>query len=192
MGTNTHGRDFDMIVPALSAIAARHPAFRLAVIGVHDDPLPDWAERIAVPQNAKSYHRFVPWLKSVASGFDFAIAPLEDAPFSRYKSGLKLLDNLGLGLPVLASDVPTYRKAATGLEGITLVPNTAKAWESALDAQLTAAPAAASRCDNLRRVVLKKFGLSDTLADFDRMVAEGLTGSRKQALSTDQSKRDAC
>lgn len=177
MDDTTHGADFDMIAPALARVAADHPGFRLAVIGVHDGTLPDWAERITVPDAAKTYNRFVPWLKSIASGFDFGLAPLQDTPFNRHKSALKLLDNLALGLPVLASDVLPYRAMAGGRDGVTLVRNDPEAWKGALAARIGAGRTGMAERDRLRRMVLRGFGLTASLPDFDAMLVETLAGA---------------
>jgi hypothetical protein len=44
-----------------------------------------------------------------ALGLDVAVAPLEDHPFNRAKSNLKLPEYGILGLPVVASDITPYR-----------------------------------------------------------------------------------
>lgn len=179
MGTKTHAADLTMIAPALAATAAQHPDFRLAVIGVQDGDLPPWAWRVDVPESARSYQRFVPWLKSLAARFDLAIAPLEDTPFNRHKSGLKLLDMLGLGLPVLASDVAPYREESRNLDGITLIANTVADWQEALTAHLQKPPLSPAERDSLRQSVLQKAGLAVALPGFDAMLTAVLTGDRR-------------
>ena len=172
MGSKTHQADFDMIAPALESAAARHPDFCLAVIGVHDAALPDWAERIEVPDPAKSYSQFVPWLKALSDRFDFALAPLEDTGFNRYKSALKVLDSAALGLPVLASDMPVYRDMAGQVPGLTLVTDTTGDWVTALDAAIAQARTGLTDRAAIRRHVLQNYGISDSLSEFDLMIRE--------------------
>lgn len=170
MGSRTHQADFDMIVPALERIAARHSDFRLAVIGVHDAALPAWAERIEVPDPAKSYSQFVPWLKSLSDRFDFALAPLEDTGFNRYKSALKVLDGAALGLPVLASDMPVYRTLSGDVPGLTLVTDTTEDWVTALEAAIAQARTGTTDRAAIRRHVLQTYGLAGSLGEFDRLI----------------------
>lgn len=170
MGSRTHRADFDMIAPALERIGTRHGDFRLAVIGVHDAPLPDWAERIEVPDHAKSYASFVPWLKSLSHRFDFALAPLEDTEFNRHKSALKVLDMAALGLPVLASDMPVYRMLHGDVAEMMLVGNTVEDWEIALEAAIAQARRGGVDRTAMHRNVLKKHGLARSLPDYDSAI----------------------
>ena len=88
----------------------------------------------------KDYPAFVPWLRGQAADVDFAIAPLVDTPFNRWKSGLKFLDYAALGLSGLFSDLPEYRRmheeSGTGI----LVRNP-EDWPDALAAALKDLPA---------------------------------------------------
>ncbi|KGJ23722.1 glycosyltransferase [Paracoccus sanguinis] len=171
MGTRTHLADFAMIAPALDRIAARNPDFRLAVIGVHDAPLPHWAERIEILDEAKSYSKFVPWLKSLSGSFDFALAPLEDTAFNRHKSALKVLDGAALGLPVLASDMPVYRDLRNKVFALTLVENSPQAWVAALATAVERAQVGPVDRVAVRKAVLDAFGMSRSLAEFDQEMA---------------------
>lgn len=141
LGTLTHDDDLGMILPALDAIAAKNDRFRCALIGVSADQnllagREEWLEQIEIPSEAKSYDKFVPWLLRHAPQFDFAIAPLTDTPFNELKSSLKLYDYAGMGLPVLVSDVSTYRNLARTCPQVELIANTTEAWEIALQARL--------------------------------------------------------
>jgi hypothetical protein len=172
MGSKTHRADFDMIAPALDRIAARHADFRLAVIGVHDDPLPPWAERIDVPDHAKSYASFVPWLKSLSARFDFALAPLEDTEFNRHKSALKVLDGAALGLPVLASDMPVYRTLRGEVPEMMLVGNTTEDWVIALDAAIAQTRSGGGNRAGVRRKVLERHGVAASVSSFDKAMRQ--------------------
>lgn len=59
---------------------------------------------------------------------DLALAPLEDNPFNRCKSDLRVLEYGACGFPVLASDVPTYKDCPH----IERVAHDANAWAQAI------------------------------------------------------------
>jgi GT2 family glycosyltransferase/glycosyltransferase involved in cell wall biosynthesis len=178
MGSTTHHADFELVRPALESVARRHPGFRLAVIGVMPGDVPAWAERIDVPPEARSYARFVPWLRSLAGRFDFAVAPLEDTPFNASKSPLKVLEYGALGLPVLASDVSAYRDTAQAAPGALCVPNTVGDWTAALTRQVALGAGNRKHGDALRRWVFETHALEPSLPDFDALVLSMLGQSR--------------
>ncbi len=171
MGTTTHQADLDMILPALEAVAALRPDFRLTVIGIGDGPLPSFAERIEVPGEAKNYPRFVRWLGDQRRAIDFALAPLQEMPFNDSKSDLKILDNGALGLPVVASRHPAFAHFA-GREGVTLVANRVEDWTAALLDQIDNRDRHAKAGDALRRWVFENRSLESTLDDFDTFVLQ--------------------
>lgn len=177
MGSVTHGEDLALVLPALTDVAARHPDFRLAVIGVQEEPLPRWIERIQIPEAARNYPDFAGWLKAQAGQFDFGLAPLAAQGFNLHKSDLKLLEYGALGLPVLASDLPVYSASGSGMNHVTLVPG--DGWRAALGAVIESARRGGADRDRIRRDTLHRFALEPTLPDFDRIVA-GLarTGGR--------------
>lgn len=172
MGSFTHRQDLDLIAPALQAIAEADPDFRLAIIGVHDGKLPDWAERIPVPDAARSYASFVPWLKKQAEHIDFAFAPLADTTFNRFKSDLKARDCGALGLPVLASDMPVYRDLARRMPGLELVSNDTDAWRKAAARTIEAVRNGGIDRAQIRDWVMRECGLAPTLPSFDRLLVE--------------------
>jgi len=169
-GSVTHGEDLAMIHPALEHIAAQYPNFRLAVVGVHNDSLPEWAERIAVPAGAENYGYFVPWLREQAKDFDFAIAPLMDTQFNQHKSGLKVMEATALGLPVLASNVVSFQNMEAEIESLTLVDNDVHAWTAALEAALKQAKSNLSKRDAIKKSALQSFGLQKTLPQYDALI----------------------
>jgi glycosyltransferase involved in cell wall biosynthesis len=82
--------------------------------------------------------------------WDFAIAPLEDDPFTLCKSDLKYLDYGALAIPAVFSDVRPYRETVRNRETGLLVPNEPDAWAAALaemagDAALRSRLATAAR-----------------------------------------------
>lgn len=169
-GGFTHAEDLAMIMPALEAVAARHPDFRLALVGVQRMALPTWIERIEVPSDAKSYAHFVPWLRTQAKHMDFAIAPLQDTPFNHCKSGLKAMEAAALGLPVLASDLPMYRTVCDGMDAATLVPEGTDFWVMALEAEIERARTGGADPVQIRRSVLDRYEMTTTVVKFDKLV----------------------
>ena len=169
MGSHTHGEDLALVLPALAGVAARHPNFRLAVIGVQDAPLPRWIERIEIPEDARNYPDFTGWLKAQSGRFDLGLAPLAARDFNLHKSDLKLLEYGALGLPVLASDLPVYSASGTGMDHVTLVPP--DGWDAALGAAIEAARRGGPDRDRIRRDTLRRFALEPDIPGFDRIVA---------------------
>ena len=140
MGTKTHEADLRLILPALDAVAAQNPAFRLSLIGISDNPeLLDgrggWIERRAIPDTTKSYPEFTAWLAEQATDFDFALAPLEDQKFNQTKSALKLLDYAALGLPIIVSQHLIYTELARQIPHVIAANTTAK-WTNAIKEQI--------------------------------------------------------
>lgn len=174
MGSYTHAEDFELVRPALDRVFKRFPNFRLSIIGVTDRKLPRWAERIRIPPEHGSYHRFVPWLRDQARRFDFAIAPLEDTHFNGFKSALKILECGALGLPVIASDRPVYREIGTAAPGVRLVPDGVAPWQEAIEYQI-----GRERGDGeaLRGWVHYNHAMEPSLEQFDNFVASVARGA---------------
>jgi glycosyltransferase involved in cell wall biosynthesis len=135
MGTQTHERDWAMIVPALVRLKAEYgPYVEIDVVGMSGGALPEGINRKHVPQHAGlSYPGFVHWLTSSRPGWQIGLAPLLDAPFNRSKSPIKAMDYAAAGLAVVASDMPVFRGSiADGPVG-QLVAEDHRAWFAALD-----------------------------------------------------------
>ncbi len=139
MGTATHRADLALILPALRAICDRHPGrIQVELVGVlrETDALPgleDLPLTIRRPHPAdREYTRFLPWFTG-RMGWDIALAPLVETPFTRCKSDVKFLDGCALGAAVVCSDMPAYSGTVEdGRTGL-LVENRAEAWEDALE-----------------------------------------------------------
>jgi len=137
MGTFTHDLDLEYLLPVFDKISEEWKNFRLMLVGVTKNigrfKEMSWIECINVPEYAKAYDRFVPWLREISSRCDFAIAPLADNQFNRYKSNLKNLEYAALGLPVIASDFPQYRMDSPAL---ILASSQEQEWRIALEKQI--------------------------------------------------------
>ncbi|WP_084461329.1 glycosyltransferase [Curvibacter gracilis] len=81
----------------------------------------------------KEFHPFVSYVdypaKLASLDLDIAIAPLEDNPFNRCKSNLRLLEYGAMGWPVVCSDVYPFR---TENPPVLRVPNEKEAWIESL------------------------------------------------------------
>ncbi|WP_151720669.1 glycosyltransferase [Gemmobacter serpentinus] len=176
IGTGQQDEDLAMILPVLDAVHARAERLQCTLIGVPAAPeilegREDWLELVEVPPEARDYGQLVPWLLQQAPRFDFGLAPLLDTPFNATSTPLKLLHYAGMGLPVLASDVPVYRAAVVADDPhVTLVENTEKAWDRALSNALKASPRK-DTVDEACRQRLRETGmLAETLPAFDAML----------------------
>lgn len=83
---------------------------------------------------------------------DLAVAPLNDTPFNRGKSNLRLLEYGILGIPVICSDLEPYRNSPA-----CRVINTPTAWIEAIRARLNDPDGRAQEGDILRRWVLDNY-----------------------------------
>lgn len=100
-GTRSHDRDFRMIVPALERLLARHPELRLQITGRLRCTLQ------AAPGQVVQNERvdFAAYGQQVARSW-VNLAPLEDTPFNRCKSALKVIEAGFHGIPTVCSPVP--------------------------------------------------------------------------------------
>ena len=129
MGSRTHGADLELVRPAIERLRERDPdGIRIGVVGGETTPS-EWYDSIPIPFSV--YDRFVPWLRTVATEYDVAVAPLVDDEFNASKSDLKWLEYSAMGLPVIVSDVPSYRSVKDGITGL-VVGSGPDEWVTAL------------------------------------------------------------
>jgi glycosyltransferase involved in cell wall biosynthesis len=131
-GSDTHAADWAVARDAV-AVVLREDRLRarLRFLGTHHVAgLPPLGEGSRID--------FTPWTTDIAehyrrvADFDVSLAPLANTKFNRSKSALRALESLALGVPVVASDVPSYRGwVADGVTGLLVRPSTA-AWVEAL------------------------------------------------------------
>ncbi len=100
-----------LLIPVFQRLAARYPQVRLHFIGAKDMPLP-----AGIPCE------IIPWrldteVEEIAR-FDIGIMPLPDDVYSRGKCGLKLLQYMAMGIPVVSSPVGVNREIVRdGIDG---------------------------------------------------------------------------
>jgi len=141
IGSSSTRRYLEAALPVLARAAGCLPGARLKVIADFDLPAP---ELPAV---------FVPWSEAseaaeIASAH-IGLSPMPDDPWTRGKCGLKVLQYMAAGLPVVASDVRAHRDIV--IHGETgFLASDPQQWVAALsrlaaDARLAAAMGARGR-----------------------------------------------
>lgn len=185
VGSRTHEEDLAFALDALSIARERMP-IELSVIGVTErDDLPNWVKVIPVPPEYKSYSFFVPWLRSQTEDAIIGIAPLLDTDFNRHKSDLKVLEYGALGLPVIASDVESFRHLASEPlgSGLSLVPNTPARWAHEIVTRLARYEDLGDAGAKLQRWVFDNRSLQDDLAAFDAIVQSSMQANLSEHKS---------
>lgn len=104
-GTRSHDRDFQLIAPVLEELLHRHPEVRLHVTG----PLIFQLSAREGQVLAREKVTFEQYHERVQEGC-VNLAPLEDTPFNRCKSALKILEAGFFGIPTVCSDFPDARR----------------------------------------------------------------------------------
>jgi glycosyltransferase involved in cell wall biosynthesis len=111
-GTRGHNADFAMIAGAVQRFLASHPDWHLLVAGPLEfdlDVAPHQVRRLERVE-FEQYHEIV-------QRGAINLAPLEDSPFNRCKSALKIMEAGFFGIPSVASPIPdAERFAGDGVE----------------------------------------------------------------------------
>lgn len=105
-GSSSHADDLAMVAGALEAFAAKSRAVRLVFFGAVPDGLRVPKEQIEVIPFVP-FEEYPPRLADLQA--DVALAPLAPTTFNRCKSGVKAVEYMATGYPVLASDVEPYQ-----------------------------------------------------------------------------------
>lgn len=157
-GTRSHDLDFATVIPALERVLDRHPDLRLRITGPLEFTLRARPDQI-VHQDRVS---FADYAAAVAAA-DINLAPLEDSPFTRCKSALKVIEAGWLGVPTLASPLPDAQRF---LGAGAVIANTDD-WFCILDRLVSDESFYATHADGLRERVLAH-------ADIDRVAQDWL------------------
>lgn len=128
-GTSTHNEDFQMIAPALTQI-----------MDENSDVFVKLAGRIDAPQEFKGYEDriiftpYVDWreLPRELAKCDIILAPLVDSIFNRAKSEIKWMEAALVGVPVVASDMGSFREVLRDGETAILSKNTTSDWKKSI------------------------------------------------------------
>lgn len=181
MGTPTHDEDLAFVLPAIELVRKIHPTLRLSLIGVTArGDLPNWVDVIPLDNSNKSYPHFVPWIKTKVQDIDLAIAPMAQREFNIFKSGIKVLDYAALGLPVIASKVPSYQDflGSHPPEGVSLIQNSVETWAKVIQMKLNHRLGLRDQGQSLRKWAFENHALEPTLKAYDKLILSAV-GDRK-------------
>lgn len=139
MGTQSHGDDLTMILPALRRAAGDHPhELEFQIVGVAEraetlEAMAGLPVRVIHPRwEEVEYPLFTLWFTSRLC-WDIALAPLRDTPLNRCKSDIKFLDYCAIRAAGIYSGGPAYSSSVRHLETGWLVENDVDAWSEALE-----------------------------------------------------------
>jgi glycosyltransferase involved in cell wall biosynthesis len=105
-GTRTHDRDFAVAVPALQKLLVRRDDLVLRVVGPVS--LPAGIDRVERHDRVP----FARYAQLVRESY-VNLAPLEDTPYNRCKSAVKVLEAGVLGIPTVVSPIGEYLRVGT-------------------------------------------------------------------------------
>lgn len=101
-GSGTHWDDLRQISGVVEMILEDYPNVVLALAGMKEYPFPEHPRILKIkPVKLEDYANLV-------ALFDIGLAPLTDTLFNACKSDLKYLEYAAVGIPVIASKVPSY------------------------------------------------------------------------------------
>ncbi len=144
-GSISHGGDLVLLKSVLKALA---PEVDFEFFGFCPEELRPYVKAVYAGIPTVLYPAK---LMSISRRWDLAIAPIEDNPFNRAKSNLKLLEYGWCGLPVVCSNVGPYRdKRFT----VTRLENKSQRWIDALRDLLHAPEERLKLAGNLQQEVL--------------------------------------
>ena len=130
MGTGGHQEDLEIVVPALIRLMTDMPTLRFETFGSIPpvEQLARFGSRYAHHDAFMPYEQFTAALAGL--GWWIGLAPLLDIPFNRCKADTKWLEYSVAGVPVVASNLAPYRRAAAS--GGCLLADTVAEWTEAL------------------------------------------------------------
>jgi len=146
-GADSHYHDLQLVEEILTKICNKYPNVHLCLFGYHGESKigPYLFQKIALAEtkcpnckqggqleriNGTELLYYPSKLKEAA--FDIAIAPLIETGFNEGKSDLKVKEYAALGIPVVASNVPSYNKSVKhGYTGF--LATTGKEWYDYLE-----------------------------------------------------------
>jgi glycosyltransferase involved in cell wall biosynthesis len=143
MGTFTHDRDMQLVLPALAEVKRKYSEkVQFEVIGAATqkevlDPLRKIGACFQQPHPEEAeYPLFMLWFTGRVH-WDIALAPLTRSPFADCKSDIKFLDYTAIGAAGIYSRVPAYEKTIRNGENGLLAENDPHAWLDAVETLIT-------------------------------------------------------
>lgn len=107
-GGASHGRDVHLMIPSARRFLKRFPGWDMVFAGT------DYTPSLKVSPDRASYSGWAHITTDPAAyyqsiEFDVGLAPLLENEFARSKSGIKAIEYMSQGIPVVASDCLAYR-----------------------------------------------------------------------------------
>ena len=146
-GSNTHQGDLALIIdPIRRCIKNYQSRVQFVFIGYLPAEFQDRFDANRVEQSFRKWVEYIPpvgvfqWPEYVAKAkCHVALAPLVKHAFNDSKSEVKWMEACALGLPIICSDAPPYRRAISdGVDGY-IVGNTPADWEARLSTLILSA-----------------------------------------------------
>jgi len=151
-GTTTHNEDFQLVAPALVRILNEHKNVYIKLAGRIDAPdeLKDFKDRLI-------FTPYVDWRKlpSELRKCTIVLAPLIDTVFNRAKSEIKWTESALVGVPVVASNMGSFKEIVQHEKTGILADNTPDAWFDAINSLIQNKKLHEKVAKNSREYVLK-------------------------------------
>lgn len=106
-GTRSHDRDFALVAKPLARFLDSHPEVELCIVGPLQFSLPVRAAQLS-HEGKRPFHRFHECFRDISVN----IAPLEQTPFTRCKSALKVVEGGFWSVPTVCSPLPDAARFA--------------------------------------------------------------------------------
>lgn len=151
MGSGSHQRDLQLVLPALASLLRRYPTLRFETFGL---PMPaeltaDFGARTMAHPRCGSYSAFLGQLGEL--GWWIGLAPLEPNGFNACKSDVKWVEYTEAGIAMVGSAFGPY--AALGPAGLARSCSEPDDWEGAIEALLLHRSAREDQLHRSRRVL---------------------------------------
>jgi GT2 family glycosyltransferase/glycosyltransferase involved in cell wall biosynthesis len=131
IGTPTHDHDLAMLSDVVRELRGRFAErLEVQVIGGFQQRRQTFGSLIELPAE-NDYPSFIRWLRANVR-WDIGVIPLAPDRFNAHKSYLKFLEYSALGMAVVCSNVPEYRKVVRHGENGLLVSDDPAEWLSAI------------------------------------------------------------
>jgi glycosyltransferase involved in cell wall biosynthesis len=172
VGTPTHDKDLELVHQSVRKIMEDYAGkVVFEVIGAYQNIIPPIGKKIWLPDKSE-YPIFVEWLQKVQN-WDIGIIPLVDDSFNQSKSNLKFLEYAAMGIPIICSDVPSYRNIAKNMDNCIVVNNTELSWYNALKLLIDDFYLRKKIADNARASLLDNYITEDLADNFLELLAAG-------------------
>ena len=152
-GGTAHAGDLSLIAEVIAATAHE---VDWVFMGMCPDHMRPMIREFHPFENFDSYPA-----RLASLNLDLAVAPLEQIPFNRGKSNLRLLEYGALGIPVVCTDIDPYRDSPACRVG-----NRPRDWLDAIRARIHDPDAAEREGQTMRQWVLDHYILEDHLGEW--------------------------